>query len=589
MILNATKEKDHKVLVEQIRLLHRSQLPILAVNVVVSTALLYGLWDVVSQSTLTTWIALMFFVITLRVFSWILYRRTFQPAHAQKYGLYFVIGTGLTGLLWGVGGVVLFPDQGLEYQLFILFTLVGLGAGSVSSLTTYLPAFFVFFPTSMLPIGVQLFIVGDPIHFALGLMTFAYVIALTYFGININRTLKESLKLRFENIDLVEQLRKQKEEAELANIAKSKFLAAASHDLRQPLHALTLFTSVLDESIQYPKVRKVVDQINASVQALQSLFNALLDVSRLDAGVMTVEKNDFLIQPLLQKLANDFNPQAKEKGLTILWEQNDFIVHSDEALLERILRNYLSNAIRYTNHGEIRVNCEDQGNLLNIHVVDTGVGIPAQEQQAIFEEFHQLSNPERDRSKGLGLGLAIVQRTAKLLEHPISLSSQPGKGSCFTITVEKKENTDRLVLSKNSIVNNNPNNPEDCLIIVIDDEVSILEGTQKLLELWGCEVIIAENEKEAMEKIRRHTRLPDGMIVDYRLKEKRTGVEVIQAIHTETQTAIPATIVTGDIAAEQLREVNDSGFLILHKPIAPVKLRAFLHHVQRQKNLKSNA
>lgn len=573
------KDNDPKVLVEQVKTLYRTLPSILAASLVVGGAMLFGLWDVVSQTALGIWFGLIVLVTLVRFMTYIRYRGGFNPAHVRQHALYLVLGSGAAGILWGGGSFLLFPEEGLEYQLFILFILVGMGAASVSSLTILLPAFFVYFPVSMLPVNIMLFWVGDPIHVALGMMMSAYIIALCYFGINISRSLTQSLKLRFENVDLVEQLREQKNEAEQANISKSRFLAAASHDLRQPLHALTLFTSVLDESIQYPKVRKVVDQINASVLALQSLFNALLDISRLEAGVMKVEKSSFDLRPLFEKLANDFNPQAREKGLRMEWPGSTYAVYTDQSLLEQILRNYVSNAIRYTNSGSILITCNEIKEQIHIQVADEGVGIPEEDQQAIFEEFHQLSNPERDRSKGLGLGLAIVQRSAKLLGHDIGVESALGKGSTFSFSVEPGQMAKEL--STTNITPTSSDEPTDsALIIVIDDEVSVREGMQSLLQIWGCDVIAAYDLKDALNQTRQQTKVPDGIIADYRLRDKQTGIEAIQAIHAEYNKNIPALIVTGDIAVDRLREVTGSGFQVLHKPVAPVKLRTFLRNIQ---------
>lgn len=578
-----SKAMDQQVLVEQIRIMYRSLLPIAIVNLTVSLALVYGLSDKVPRSRLNLWLGLMVFLFLLRIISYMHYQRYFTPARIRRFALYFVIGSGLTGLSWGVGGVFLFPENDQVYQIFLLSVIVGMGAGAISSLTTYLPAFFAYFPASLIPVIPQLLFTDEQIHFALALMIIAYTAALSYFAININRAIKQSLLLRFENLDLVDQLREQKEEAEHANVAKTRFLAAASHDLRQPLHALTLFTSVLDESIQYPKVRRVVDQIKASVHALQSLFNALLDISRLEAGMMIAEKTHFALQPMFDKLANDFTPQASEKGLKISWPDTRAFVFTDPNLLEQILRNYIANAIRYTNKGGVQVACEPVGNGIKISVVDTGQGIPAEELDAIFEEFHQLNNPERDRSKGLGLGLAIVQRTARLLDHPFDVTSRLGQGSSFSITVDlSSQSVDAL--SAPQPVEKSPLPREKVLVIVIDDEASVREGTQTLLETWGCDVICAAETQEALTLLKQQDRPPDGIIADYRLRENQTGVETIKKIHAEYTTDIPSLIVTGDIAAERLREVNNSGFQVLHKPVAPVKLRTFLRNVQLHKS-----
>lgn len=570
--------QDQKVLLEQIKILSQGLLPVVAMNLVFCAVLPYGLWDVASHTALIVWVSLIVSLVAIRSLLYFFYRRRIDREHVQSLIWHFVSGSAVSGVLWGIGLAVLFPAGQLEYQLFLLFILAGMGTGSLLTLNAYLPAFFAYFPTAMLPVGVVLFFADDPIHISLGIMTFVFIILLSYIGVKANRTLKESLRLRFENIDLVEQLRDQKDEAERANAAKSKFLAAASHDLRQPLYALTLFTSVLDESIKLPKNRKIVDRIKASVEALKNLFDALLDISQLDAGVIKVEKTDFPLQPLFEKLDNDFSPQSREKGLRFIWPTCAYAVHTDQNLFEQILRNYISNAIRYTDSGEVRITCETDGRLIVINVIDTGIGIPVAEQQVIFEEFHQLSNPERDRSKGLGLGLAIVQRTASLLGHSINVASQPSKGSTFSITLEQANISERDGSVGPEVENNTKK--EGTFMIVIDDEASVREGTQSLLELWGCDVIAAADKKEAMTQLRRQNRSPDGIIADYRLRENQTGIDAIRAIHVEYNDKIPALIVTGDIAVDNLREVNRSGFQVLHKPVTPVKLRSFLHNVQ---------
>ena len=576
------KAQDQRILVEQVKVLYQSLLLVLLISLVAGSALLYGLWDAVSHSLLITWMCVLVIVVALRIsFYFFSYRRHFKPQHAHRHGLHSIIGSAATALIWGVGGVVLFPEHDLAHQVFILSLLIGMGAGSMSSLTAYLPTFIAYFPISILPISILFILIGDPIHLSLGLMTVIYIAALLYFGLNINRAVTQSLKLRFENIDLVAQLREQKNEAEQADIAKSKFLAAASHDLRQPLHALTLFTSVLDESIQYPKVRKVVDQIKSSVHALQNLFNALLDISRLDAGVMKVVKSDFNLQSLLKKLTNDFIAQAKDKGLQIHCPDCPYAVHTDPHLLEQILRNYISNAIRYTDNGEIKVTCEAGEGTIMISVSDTGRGIPEQEQDIIFEEFHQLGNPERDRSKGLGLGLAIVQRTAKLLGHSIAIESQPGTGSTFSITVNQADSVGNVNVAAPELEDDSPP-AKGPLVIVIDDEASVREGMHNLLELWNYTVITAADKDEAIAQLKQQDRIPAGIIADYRLRDNHTGVEAIHALRAQFDLAIPALIVTGDIAPERLREVNDSGLEMLHKPVAPAKLRAFLRHLRFQ-------
>lgn len=572
-------EISRHVFVEQIHALYKHLLVILFINFIVGGMIIYGLWNVVSQQALLIWGSGLLASIILRIVLYIMYRRTDPLKIGQRQATYFALGSGLTGIIWGAAGVLLFPAGVLEYQLFILFVLVGMGAGAVTSLTAYMPTFYAYIIPSMLPICIMLLTVGDPIHVSLGVMAAAYMPALSFFGHNINRSFKQSLSLRFENINLVKELSEKKEQAEQANIAKSKFLAAASHDLRQPLHALSLFTAVLDESIQYPKVRKVVEQINSSVNALQNLFNALLDISRLEAGVMTVDKTDFRLQALFDKLENDFNPQASEKGLQILWSPCPHTVYSDPALLEQILNNYISNAIRYTQQGYIKINYEIQDDQIDIQVKDTGVGIEPKDQQAIYTEFHQLNNPERDRSKGLGLGLAIVERISGLLDQPINIESEPGHGSTFSIKVNlSQEDIPEHFNIQDTLVKQN--DLPDTTIVVIDDDISVREGTEALLQNWGYDGVIAANTEDAIAQLKTLQKKPHGIIADYRLRDGRTGIEAIQQLHKEYKSDIPALIVTGDIAAERLREVNSSGYQLLHKPVPSMKLRAFVRNVQ---------
>ena len=577
---------NSNILTEQIKVLYKTVLPLMAVNLVVSSSLIYGLWEVSSRPLLTTWYVLIIVLILIRTTNYFFYyKRYFSEDTAYQYGLYFTIGSLISGLLWGLGAVAIFPDNHLEYQLYIIFVLVAMAAGSVSSLTIYLPVFLAYLPISLLPLFFKLVMMDDPIYISLGIMQLAYLLSLLYFGINFNRSLVQTLKLRFQNIDLVEQLRAQKNAAEQANQAKSHFLAAASHDLRQPLHSLSLFTSVLNERSQEPEVRHVVNKINASVDALQGLFNALLDISRLDAGVLTVEKSTFNLQALMTTLANDFDSQAKDKGLTITWPDVPMAVHTDPTLLEQILRNYLSNAIRYTQHGSIDVTYDIDNELVTILVADTGRGIPPDDQQSIFNEFYQLNNPERDRSKGLGLGLSIVQRTANLLGHSLGVVSTPGKGSTFSITLDRVTNKVEGELQQSCT--DSLSNYADLLVLVIDDETDILEGTKAILEQWQCQVITAVDQDEAIMAIRQLGRKPDGIIADYRLRGNKSGITAIEAIHNEFDTNCPALIVTGDIAIDPLRDLNDSGYQMLHKPVAPIKLRTFLRHAQIHKKAKT--
>lgn len=590
MIVQLTENAatSQTILYEQIKVILKSAYFILITYAITAGAFLFVMWDVASHSLLINWGMTLLLVLLLRAAIHYRYHHKLRPANARNFGLYIVISLGITGLVWGIGVALMFPDLELGYQFFIMFIVAGIGGSAFSSNTIFLPGLYAFFPALLLPLAVRMLYMDQTLYLAMGSVTLVFMLSLYFFSRNLNRSLVETLRLRFENAELVKELRQQKEEAEHANNAKSKFLAAASHDLRQPLHALSLFTSVLDEAVKTPKVRHVIEQINTSVNALQGLFNALLDISRLDAGVMRSEKINFDLKPLLSKLLNEYTPLADEKKLKLSSLTSSHVVYSDPLLLEQILRNYISNAIRYSGQGEIKVLCTAKEDKIIIQVIDTGIGIPGDQLQTIFEEFHQLGNPERDRTKGLGLGLAIVRRTAKLLQHPINVVSEPGKGSTFEIIVETGDVNESVEDAPVSSFESKAGENQEILVVVIDDEVSVREGMQALLTSWGCNVVTASDQEQALNALRQQRKVPDAIIADYRLRENKTGIDAIHAIHSEFNAEISALIVTGDTAIEHLRNVSHSGFQVLHKPVAPLKLRTYLENIKLSKNIPGN-
>ena len=574
---------EDRIHLEQIKLLHASIPSLLLVNVIVTLALAYGFWDVIPHPSILLCVGLVGLMVLLRGGLFLAYKQNFKESNLKYYRLSLIIGSAFAGIIWGLIGILFFPATEQIYQLFIALILLSMTGGSAFTLAIYLPCYFAYAPITLLPIAAYLSTFGDKFHISLAVGIVAFLIALTIFNIKVNRNFKTSLALRFENLNLIEQLKQQKDEAERANFAKSKFLAAASHDLRQPLYSLSLFTSVLDETITYPKVQKIVEQINISVLALNNLFDKLLDISQLDAGVVEAKKKDFSLANIFDKLVSNYSLEAQGKSIVISWPKSYPSVHSQEDLLERILRNYLSNAIKYTAQGNITVTC---GTTINktgksqvvISVSDTGMGISTNDISEIYEEFYQISNPERDRQKGLGLGLSIVKRTAKLLEHDISVSSELGKGSTFSIFVDAAEH-DVIVSSEDSPVTQLTKLANSALVVVIDDEESIRQGLENILILWGYRVVSASNLDQAMVQLTTKDLIPEAIISDYRLKEGKTGTDAIRTIHKAYGEHIPALIMTGDIATDRLKDINNSNFQVLFKPVPPMKLRSFLRSI----------
>ncbi|MTJ81438.1 MAG: PAS domain S-box protein [Telmatospirillum sp.] len=373
-----------------------------------------------------------------------------------------------------------------------------------------------------------------------------------------------------------DELCKAKEGAEQANMAKTRFLAAASHDLRQPLQALSMFVTVLAGRDHTPEDAALIGRIEDSAAALETLLNGLLDVSKLEAGLVEPAMSAFEIGRLLSRLSAEFGPQVAEVGLEFRYVPSSAVITSDAALLERILRNLLNNAVRYTKVGRILLGCRRHGDTLKIEVWDTGIGIPRDQLPLIFREFHQLGNSARDRRQGLGLGLTIVDRLAQLLGHRIGVSSEPRKGSVFSIEVPLARSLPVASQSKPSTLGVHDG---DATILVIEDEPDVLESTRLLLETWGFGVLAARTCDEAVHHLGEAGKTPDLILADYRLQGGATGAQAISRIRTMVRAPLPAIILTGDTAPERLRQAKASGHGLLHKPVQPGVLHQMIDEV----------
>ncbi len=367
-----------------------------------------------------------------------------------------------------------------------------------------------------------------------------------------------------------QQLRRSKEELEHAVAAKTRFLASASHDLRQPVQALVCFTSLLEMQLQAHPAAATVTDLGNSLDSLKSLLDALLDVSRLDAGVVTPDFATFPIATILDQVGAEMRPLAEAKGLRLRVAACDTVVRSDPVLLGRILRNLVENAIRYTEHGGILIGCRRAGTDLNIVVHDSGIGIDDDARGHIFEEFFQVANPERDRMKGLGLGLAIVARLSRLLEHPVTVRSTPGHGSSFAVSVPTAATQSP---SQPRSVAEIPFDDPPGTILVLDDEAHVAGALAGLLKAWGFETVTASSLEEAITVVRHP---PRAVLADYRLREGRTGLEAVRALRHLFAAPIPFIVVTGDTGTDRLREIVESRSVVLHKPVMPKDLRRAL-------------
>ncbi|QQC67908.1 hybrid sensor histidine kinase/response regulator [Paraburkholderia ginsengisoli] len=370
---------------------------------------------------------------------------------------------------------------------------------------------------------------------------------------------------------LAVDLARQKEVVEETSLEKSRFLAAASHDLRQPIHAISLFVGALRRTPMHPDSERLVRHIEASTEAVDRLFAALLDISKLDAGVVEVHSRPFSIDAVLTRTCRDYADEASAKGLTLSHVPCRAIVDSDPTLVERIVRNFVSNAVRYTDAGKILVGCRLGGTHIAVQVWDTGRGIPTDLHDLVFQEYYQVGNPERDREKGLGLGLAIVRRLANLLACNLQLRSEPGRGSCFEILLARAKSA---AMPLEAPVGDMPGTFGTGLIVVIDDEQAIRTGMSTLLTQWGYEVLEAASADEAIQLLGDYAERPAMLICDLRLRDGESGIDAIEKLREEYNESIPAMLITGDTAARGLLAARTSEVLVLHKPVPSGQLRA---------------
>jgi signal transduction histidine kinase/CheY-like chemotaxis protein len=359
----------------------------------------------------------------------------------------------------------------------------------------------------------------------------------------------------------------------LANDAKTRFLAAASHDLRQPIHALALFVGQLRADAGSPQAPALLEKIERSVEALEELLEALLDLSKLDVGAVIPQPKPFAVHPFLSRLVSDFAPAAEAKGLALTLVPTKLWVYSDPLLLERILRNLVANAIRYTADGRILIGCRRRGENVDLVVADTGLGIAPVHLPHVFQEFYQAGPLQGGLSKGLGLGLAIVKRLSVLLDHRIALESIPGKGTVVRIRVSRAapqppEHVKRVALIPDL---------RGTRVLVVDDEASARDAIQGLLAQWGCEVIAVEGGDEAVAQAR--IRRPDIVLCDLSLADGDSGVAVVDRLRREHGAGLACAFITGESAPERISEARAVGHPIAFKPTKPAKLRALIEHL----------
>lgn len=526
----------------------------------------------VPHAWLAAWLAAVLTLLVLRFFVLgRLPRRTEVPALTRLR--IAILLSACNGLVHG-SAVAFFPYL-IEYERFVVFmTILAFCAGSVSSTAGYRPVFLAYVTPTLVPLAVVWGTnAGGPIswhHVFVAILTVLYGLVLLRLAHEAFRLFRESFEIRLGHVDLNKRLEQALAESRSANAAKTRFLAVASHDLRQPVHALALFTGSLSRRELDDRTREIAQHIESAVDTLSLQLDALLDISKLDAGIVKPSVTAFDLSAFLERLGEQFAPLAELKRLDLRIDcpPNTGVV-TDEILLEQIVRNLLGNAVKYTDRGAVSIGARDDGEKVSLTISDTGRGIPAHAQPHVFEEFYQVDNPERDRNRGLGLGLAITKRLVNLLDLPLAMQSEAGRGTTFTIELRRAARRTESARPMGAILKLG-----GLQVLVVDDEPEVREGMRMLLEDLGCSVVTAEGTQEALDSARRVT--PDIVLSDLRLRGTDNGLATVRALR-ELVAELPAIVLTGDSGPDRLREAHDANVKLLHKPVRPDTLAAAIH------------
>jgi len=538
-------------------------------------------WPHARLSNLIVWCSAVLLVqIGVQVLAFGYHKAAAQDAAPLQWGWRLAIGAAIAGSIWGSAAFVLVDSSQSLTIALISACVAGRAIISVLTHAHFPPALHAFAVPIFGLLAIRYITLGGSGNAALGVMWIAVLGYLLLFVDRHARAIVNQIRLRYENERLVDELKQQnviaehaRQKAEEASRSKSRFFAAANHDLRQPLHSLGLFATALRNGQVDENARKLIDQILQCTESLEQLFDNLLDISRLDAGQVEVKRETVPMNAVFDRLRSTFAVPAEAKGLRLAIRRSKAILATDSTLLFRVLSNLVANAIRYTDEGGVLVACRMRKRSVRIEVWDTGVGIPVDQHERVFEEFYQLNNPSRDRARGLGLGLATVRRIVQLLNHPLRLRSVTGKGTVFSIEIPLADARGAHAATVEQKV---PNLIGGKLIAVVDDEESVRLGMQSLLESWGCKCVTAMDSDEALTKLAQ--RRPDFIIADLRLRTEENGIDVIRQLRKHLGDDIPAVLISGDTAPEQLRNVSAAGLTMMHKPLKAVRLRAMLNH-----------
>jgi signal transduction histidine kinase len=477
-------------------------------------------------------------------------------------------------VVWGAGALLFVHGNPLA-PAWLSVIFLAIPSLSAPLLCAWRPAIYAVLIPALLPLVAAL--LNSPL---LATLTAGFLLMLERLSVAQNSSLALLLAVRLRNEELAKQTRSQIEAVARANQEMTRFVASAAHDLRQPLHALGMFCATLEQRLMNAPERPLVRNMMKAIESLEESFGAILDISRLDAGTVQTAPQDFPIRDVFRRLYQRFGGEAESRGLALRFRATRRVVLTDPLLLERVLANLVQNALRYTRHGGVLVAARRHPRAVALEVWDTGLGIPDDKKEMIFREFYQLDNPERDRTRGLGMGLAIVRRLCTLLDLRLELRSTLGRGTVFRMIVPSGDaSATRTPAAEADTLP--PRRTGTITVVLIDDDRSIRDATRELLAPLQVKVLAAATINEAVALARNSSEQIDMVISDWRLRADENGIDAVRAVRSVCGESTPAVLITGDTSPELLRTAHESGLAVLHKPLRPRQLLRLIKHLRR--------
>jgi len=581
--IESREQRQEKILAGVIASVYRQVPQSVLGSIVGGVALVAVFWKTHNPNILLAWFIAMMVESLLRLRMARAFRASSTTADdVRLWSSRWVALAAVAGLLWGAAGVLFFaPGEPLQ-QLVLVAVILGVTFGSLTLYATHRPALFAFLPAALLPLIARMTAQAEPAYYTAAIVVLAVFGFTMFFGRNFGETIFEAVKNNYENEVLVAQLMNEKRVADEARRAaedatrsKTKFFAAASHDLRQPLQAIGIYCSLLRKRAQGP-LEPLVKNLSTAVDSLSKLVEELLEISRLDAGAIQPRVQQVLIDEMFSALEQEFAPQAAGKGLSLRVRQAGIAIESDPVLLSRVLRNLLGNALRYATKGGVLLAARPRGGLISLEVWDTGPGIRKEELDRVFEEFYRGESSRGEAASGFGLGLSIVKRICSVLGHPLIVTTRPGSGTVFRVEAPLSSSPRRAMRSANELSDASLRSLTGHTLVLIEDNEEILNSMSNLLRSWGAEVVAATGFNDALATDLKVCKRVDLILADQNLRDSISGVEAAFRVREIVGFPVPVVMLTAVQGLEVLAEFQRTlqRYLQASPQLAPIIARS---------------